>query len=142
MNDPQVELIELQTVEDSRGILIPINFKDQLKFNPARSFLLTVSSPQTIRGQHAHIQCLQAIQCLQGEVKITLIGDNTSVQHCLSSSNFVLLIPVLTWVSIEFKTSDSYVIVYASHPYDESDYLRDFDDFQKIASMTRFGGVN
>ena len=57
------------------------------------------------------------------------------VTEKLSSVEKILIIPVLHWITIKFLVKNSHVAVYASHPYDEDDYLRNFEEFVAEANQ-------
>jgi hypothetical protein len=58
------------------------------------------------------------------------------VTEKLSSVEKILIIPVLHWITLKFLVKNSHVAVYASHPYDEADYLRNFEEFLSEANQT------
>ena len=129
MNSSTYRLISLNSIRDSRGVLTPLEFEKQFDFIPKRIFILSPSSVETIRGEHAHRQCIQAIQSLRGEVEVSIYNGTEASVEKLSHVENILLIPALHWISVKFLEHDSQVIVYASHTYDEEDYLRNYDDF-------------
>jgi len=140
MDASTYRLISLNSFRDSRGVLTPIDFEKQIDFLPKRTFILSDSSLETIRGEHAHRDCVQAIQCLRGEVEISIDNGAEKSVEKLSGIEYVLLIPTLHWISLKFLETNSQVIVYASHPYEEKDYLRNYDEF--IGLMTRLNRGN
>jgi UDP-2-acetamido-3-amino-2,3-dideoxy-glucuronate N-acetyltransferase len=122
-------LISLKPIKDTRGLLTPLDFEKELKFLPRRTFILSASEVETIRGEHAHRVCVQAIQCIYGAVELSIHDGRNLVTEKLSSVEKILIIPVLHWITIKFLVKNSHVAVYASHPYDEDDYLRNFEEF-------------
>lgn len=135
MENSSCRLISLRSVEDSRGVLTPLDFEKELKFLPRRTFILSASEVETIRGEHAHRVCVQAIQCMHGEVEVSIHDGRNLVTEKLSSVEKVLIIPVLHWITLKFLVKNSHVAVYASHRYDEADYLRDFEEFLAEANQ-------
>ena len=135
MENSSCRLISLRSVEDSRGVLTPLDFEKELKFLPRRTFILSASEVETIRGEHAHRVCVQAIQCIHGEVEVSIHDGRNLVTEKLSSVKKVLIIPVLHWITLKFLVKNSHVAVYASHRYDEADYLRDFEEFLAEANQ-------
>jgi dTDP-4-dehydrorhamnose 3,5-epimerase-like enzyme len=129
MGNSSYRLISLKPIKDTRGLLTPLDFEKELKFLPRRTFILSASEVETIRGEHAHRVCVQAIQCLYGEVEVSIHDGRNLVTEKLSSVEKILIIPVLHWITIKFLVKNSHVAVYASHPYDEDDYLRNFEEF-------------
>ena len=50
-----------------------------------------------------------------------------------TKSNFGLYIPKLIWRKLENFSTNSLALIVASNIYDESEYIRDFDEFLKEA---------
>jgi dTDP-4-dehydrorhamnose 3,5-epimerase-like enzyme len=136
MDNSSYRLISLKPVKDTRGVLTPLDFEKELKFLPRRTFILSASEVETIRGEHAHRICVQAIQCIHGAVELSIHDGRNLVTQKLSSVEKILIIPVLHWITLKFLVKNSHVAVYASHPYDEADYLRNFEEFLAEANQT------
>ena len=136
MDNSSCRLISLKPVKDTRGVLTPLDFEEELKFLPRRTFILSASEVETIRGEHAHRICVQAIQCIHGAVELSIHDGRNLVTQKLSSVEKILIIPVLHWITLKFLVKNSHVAVYASHPYDEADYLRNFEEFLAEANQT------
>jgi hypothetical protein len=79
---------------------------------------------------------VQAIQCIYGAVELSIHDGRNLVTEKLSSVEKILIIPVLHWITLKFLVKNSHVAVYASHPYDEADYLRNFEEFLAEANQT------
>ena len=135
MDNSSCRLISLRPIKDTRGVLTPLDFEKELKFLPRRTFILSASEVETIRGEHAHRVCVQAIQCIRGAVELSIHDGRNLVTEKLSSVEKILIIPVLHWITIKFLVKNSHVAVYASHPYDEDDYLRNFEEFVAEANQ-------
>ncbi|HPC63971.1 MAG TPA: WxcM-like domain-containing protein, partial [Anaerohalosphaeraceae bacterium] len=56
----------------------------------------------------------------------------SSIRHHLNRSYYGLYIPSMVWRKLDNFSSGSVCLVLASDYYDEDDYIRDFDKFQKI----------
>ena len=48
-----------------------------------------------------------------------------------------LHIPPLVWSEQRYEGADSRLLVMASERYDESDYIRDYDDFRSLRGPAR-----
>ena len=135
MDNSSYRLISLRPIKDTRGVLTPLDFEKELKFLPRRTFILSASEVEAIRGEHAHRVCVQAIQCIHGAVELSIHDGRNLVTEKLSSVEKILIIPVLHWITLKFLVKNSHVAVYASHPYDEADYLRNFEEFLAEANQ-------
>ncbi len=124
------KLIDLKSASDTRGNLIAINFKDYFDFSVERVFyIFDVPSHQT-RGEHAHKVCYQFLIALQGSVRILLDDGHRRSEITLDKPHQGLLIPPMVWSSQYEFSEDSLVLVLASHPYDEKDYIHVYEEFR------------
>ena len=64
--------------------------------------------------------------------------DNSKEKQevCVSQSNKGLLIPPMVWHEMHDFSEDCILLVLASDYYDESDYIRNYDQFLKEADKT------
>ena len=129
MNQPEWNLIKFTFASDHRGDLLAIEFQKQLPFDPKR-FFATYNVPNTaIRGEHAHLECGQVLFALAGEIRVTLDNGFQTDEFLLDDPTVGLFIPKLTWGTQQSLTTSAILGVFASHVYDESDYLRNYDQF-------------
>jgi UDP-2-acetamido-3-amino-2,3-dideoxy-glucuronate N-acetyltransferase len=122
-------LIDLTVASDLRGSLAAIELKTDLPFSPARFFAVFDVPSQDVRGEHAHRSCEQVLVCLRGSVSCIVDDGKTREQFTLDSARVGLYMPAMTW-GTQFRYSPDAVLgVFASHPYDSEDYIRDYDAF-------------
>jgi dTDP-4-dehydrorhamnose 3,5-epimerase-like enzyme len=90
-------------------------------------------TPETVtRGRHAHYELQQVLVAVAGKVIISCEppgGD--AVVFVMDTPRVGLYIPALFWHVIQFSPG-SVVMSLASTHYDEMDYIREYDDFQKM----------
>lgn len=126
---PGVTLHVMPLFADLRGELCVGEFGKDIPFVPKRYFLVFgVPSPK-VRGEHAHRACHQFLVCVRGQCS-ALVDDGVNRQEFrLDHPRLGLYLPPRVW-GIQYKfTPDATVAVFASHPYDPSDYIRDYDAF-------------
>jgi len=82
------------------------------------------------RGGHAHKVCTQLLVCLQGDCWVTMDDGHTRTHIFLNEPHKGILIPPGVWAEQSYGPQ-SLLMVFADHPYDEDDYMRDYDVFQK-----------
>lgn len=81
------------------------------------------------RGKHAHKSLKQVLFCPCGACTISL-DDGTEVREVrLDKSTEGLLVEACVWREMYDFTPDAVLMVLASDYYDESDYIRDYDEF-------------
>ncbi len=127
-------LYEMRHVVDpARGNLTVGEF-EELPFIPRRYFLTYgIPSLQT-RGEHAHRECAQFLVCTHGECHLRVDDGENSAEFCLNRPTFGVLVPPMVWAAEHLHSSDSALLVLASHPYAPEDYIRDYQEFLAIVS--------
>ena len=106
--------------------------ESQIGFKAVRFFSITALLDKQRRGGHAHKECFQFLISTNGKIQVeTRSGPSLSVvASALTPGNFGLLVPPLTWVDLSFPQRGDSLVVLASHPFDEDDYIRDFAAFR------------
>lgn len=127
VNDCFVE--GLPHFSDLRGELVPLEIKKGLPFEPVRVFMVYGVSGQYVRGEHAHHNCRQFLISAHGSVSVIVDDGKQRKEVVLDKPNIGLYLAPMTW-GIQYKfSSDAVLLVLASLPYDEADYIRDYDTF-------------
>jgi len=83
------------------------------------------------RGGHAHKQCQEMIIAVSGSFSVTLDDGKAQKTYLLNRPYQGLLVETGVWRTLEEFASGSVCLVLASAPYDESDYIREYSDFQQ-----------
>lgn len=87
---------------------------------------------QAIRGGHAHRELYQLVIAVSGSFRITLDDGRNKIEHVLADSTKGLLIVPGIWRDLDMFSNGGACLVLASEIYDEMDYIRDFNLFQKM----------
>jgi len=125
-------LVPLPSFHDLRGDLVVVEFEKQLPFIPRRHFVVHNVSGSKVRGEHAHHVCKQFLVALHGCLHVVVNNGTRHREVRLDSPGWGLLIEPMVW-GIQYKFSaDAVLGVYASHPYDNNDYIRDFNEFIRL----------
>ncbi|TPJ30632.1 WxcM-like domain-containing protein [Mesorhizobium sp. B2-8-3] len=123
------ELWRLPHFSDLRGELAPLEFGHNLPFKPLRSFLVYGVRSDKVRGEHAHRQCQQFLIATHGRLSVVVDDGHDRKEVSLADPSVGLYLPPGVW-GIQYKFQpDTVLLVMASHPYDASDYIRDYSDF-------------
>lgn len=88
------------------------------------------------RGRHAHKRCTQILSCVAGEVDLLLDNGSHKVSARLSTNSDAVLIPPGVWAEQTYLQDRSVLLVLCDQPYDEDDYLRDYNEFIEWKSVT------
>lgn len=82
------------------------------------------------RGFHAHKELQQILICMYGKIEVTLDNGEGNVDtFILDSPEKGLYVGAQTWRTTKWLESDSVLLVLASEHYNESDYIRDYEEF-------------
>ena len=116
--------------KDTRGTLVPIEFNN-LPFKPKRIFYVRDVPKGDCRGNHAHFTTKQILVCLQGEINVKL--DTIDIEWEITlEPNESVFVDKLVWDSQVYMTGDDILMSICSTPHDDSDYIKDFEEFRKI----------
>jgi hypothetical protein len=83
------------------------------------------------RGGHAHVELEQLIIAASGSLDVILDDGHVRHRFHLNRSYFGLYVPKMMWREMDNFSSSSVCLVLASTFYDESDYIRDYQEFVK-----------
>jgi dTDP-4-dehydrorhamnose 3,5-epimerase-like enzyme len=114
--------------EKEQGIL-RIFESENLPFIVKRVFSVVNAKGGSKRGQHAHKKCNQLICCVAGEVNLICDDGKTQVGRFLSPKAEAILVPSGVWAEQDYLKDNSVIIVFCDQPYDEQDYIRDYDEY-------------
>jgi hypothetical protein len=128
MNNKIAELIKIPVVEDQRGNLGVIE-KGSIPFEIKRVYYLYDVPSGAYRGAHAHIGQKEFLIALSGSFDVLLNDGTIKEKVTMNRPNTGLLIKEGIWRELENFSSGAVCLVVSSGVYDESDYIRDFEEF-------------
>ncbi len=129
-----VKLADEPVFRDMRGSLVARQAAGgSLPFVPARLFWVFDVPSKEVRGEHAHRVCEQLLICTQGSVLVVVDDGEHRQEVLLDHPARSLYIPPMVWGVQYAYSQDAVLLVAASHPYDASDYIRDYDEFLRLA---------
>jgi dTDP-4-dehydrorhamnose 3,5-epimerase-like enzyme len=126
-------IIELPKIADPRGNLTFIETSRHIPFEIKRVFYLYDVPGGAERGGHAHTRLEQFMVAMSGSFDVILDDGTRRKRVHLNRSYYGIYIPPLIWREMDNFSSGSVCMVLASEPYDQTDYLRDFDAFVRLA---------
>lgn len=128
-----IELISIPKIEDNRGNLSVIE-NDCIPFEMKRVYYLYDVPSGAERGGHSHIEQKEFLIALSGSFDV-LLNDGKEQQKVTLNKPFEgLLIHQGIWRELNNFSSGSVCLVIASAVFDETDYVREFEEF--IVSKT------
>ena len=127
----QCRLIDLPKISDPRGNLTFIENGRNIPFDIKRTYYLYDVPGGAERGGHAHKDLHQLIIAMSGSFDILLDDGNSKKRFHLARSYYGLYVCPMIWREMDNFSSGAVCLVLASNFYDESDYFRDYSDYQK-----------
>ncbi len=126
-----VTLVDLPVVTDPRGDLTFLEANNHVPFDIQRIYYLYNVPVDSERGGHAHLELEQVVFALSGSFRMKIDDGVTKQEFWLRNPRQGLYINRLIWREMDCFSQGAVCMVVASKPYDEADYLRRYDDFQK-----------
>lgn len=124
---------------DARGQLVSLEeFKD-IPFQIKRVYFMYDTEKGVVRGKHAHKNLEQILVCIHGSCKILLDNGHEKKVVPLERPYEGLYVANDMWREMFDFSEDAVLLVFASEVYDESDYIRDYDEFLKFVEERKNG---
>ena len=128
-------IIELPKFLDARGNLSFAEQFAQMPFEIRRVYWLYDVPGGISRGGHAEINNEELVIALSGSFEI-LINDGVHTRtFTLNRSYYGLYIPKGVWREIREFSTNAVALEFGSIPYNENDYIRDYDAFCEYAKQ-------
>ncbi|MEA2444590.1 MAG: hypothetical protein QOJ12_1882 [Thermoleophilales bacterium] len=128
---PGVQLLTFRKIPDPRGNLTPVESGRDVPFAIRRVYWIYDVPGGTARGGHAYRTGEEVFIALSGSFDLTVDdGCGATVRQALNRSYYGVHVPALNWRRLENFSTNGVCLVLASTPYDEADYLRDYEDFR------------
>lgn len=128
-----VQEITLPQIHDPRGDLTFVEGGNHIPFDIRRVYYLYNVPVDSERGGHAHRDLEQVVFALSGSFRMKIDNGQTKSEYWLRDPRKGLHISRLIWREMDAFSQGAVCMVLASHPYDEADYFRDYDDFLNAA---------
>lgn len=122
-------LIKLRTLIDSRGGLAFAESHHDVPFEIKRVYYIFNLDQERKRGEHAHKKLKQLMICVKGSCKVLLRDADSSFEHHLKEPTVGLLVEEPLWREMYGFSEDCVFLVLANEYYDESDYIRDYEEY-------------
>ena len=134
MRSGSVRLIDLPVVSDPRGDLTFVEGDNHVPFDIARVYYLYNVPVDAERGGHAHKVLQQVVFGLSGSFRLKVDDGVKQTEFWLRNPRQGVLIDRLIWREMDSFSQGTVCMVLASHPYDEADYIREYESFLKATN--------
>ena len=129
-----INTLTFSPIGDDRGSLVALEAHKTVPFDVKRVYYIFGTQAGVSRGFHAHRALKQVAVCVIGKCRMVLDDGQSRKDVWLDSPTKGLLIGDLIWREMHDFSPDCVLLVLASEHYDESDYIRNFDDFKKAVN--------
>ena len=122
-------LIDFPKITDPRGNLTVAQALTDVPFAIKRAYWVYDVPAGECRGGHAHKSCKEVLVALSGSFHVTVDNGEEQKTVLLNHPYQGLLIDTDVWRTLDDFSSGAVCLVLASEPFDEDDYIREYDDF-------------
>lgn len=135
-NMNKVQMLEFPQYGDERGHLVVVEGERDIPFDIKRAFYIYGSDSEVVRGQHANRESEFVLINVAGKSKVKVKdGEGNEAIYCLNRPHTGIYLPTMVWKDMYDFSPDSVLLVLASMHYDDSEYIRNYNDFvREIAS--------
>lgn len=128
------KITELPRIQDPRGNLSFIEEDQHFPFKIERMYWIYDVPGGQIRGGHAFRLQHEMIVALSGSFDVVVNDGHKQQVFSLNRSYYGLYIPAGIWREMNNFSTNSLALVLSSTLYDESDYIRDFDEYLTLSN--------
>ena len=124
-------IVNFSVLGDERGSLVALEQNKNIPFEIKRVYYIYGTQKGVSRGFHAHKDLEQVLICVSGSCRILLDDGDQQQSIILDNPSKGLYVDSMKWREMHDFSHDCVLLVLASRHYDESDYIRDYQDFIK-----------
>ncbi len=128
----QVKKYKFQKHGDDRGMLVALEEGKDIPFVIKRVYYIYDTLTGVRRGFHAHKNLKQILICVKGSCKLHLDNGHETAEVVLDKPYEGIYIENNIWREMYDFSKDAVLLVLASELYNESDYIRNYQDFIKF----------
>lgn len=116
------------------GNLFIAEANHQIPFDIKRVYFInSLANPTAVRGRHAHKALEQVVFCVSGSFMLHLDDGTTRQRITMNDPSFGVRLGPMLWHTMSHFSYDCVILVFASAPFEETDYIRDYQAFLDAA---------
>ena len=92
-------------------------------------YIYDFDSDKSVRGYHAHKNLEQVLFCISGKVTLKLDDGFNTYEQEINEPHIGIFIGKYVWHTMRNFSDDCVILVFASDYFNESDYIRNYDEF-------------
>jgi dTDP-4-dehydrorhamnose 3,5-epimerase-like enzyme len=123
------EVRSIPSVANALGSIGVLEDMSLVPFSIERVYFIYDVPPGSERGSHAHKKLEQFMVAASGSLTVELDSGFGKESFVLDSPSLGLYVPPGMWRDLKDFSENSVCLVLASAKYDESDYMRDYEEF-------------
>ena len=128
------KLIDFVDFSDEKGSLVACEYQKNCPFDIKRIFYIFDTKPGVARGAHANRNSEFLLIAINGSCKVK-IDDGTKTEIVsLDSPSKGLYLDKMLWKEMYNFSYNAMLLVLASTLYDETEYIRNYNDYVKEVS--------
>jgi dTDP-4-dehydrorhamnose 3,5-epimerase-like enzyme len=127
-----IKMLHFPKFLDERGNLSFLQVDDHIPFDLQRVYLIYDVPGGEIRGGNAFVNQEEIIIALSGSFDVVVKDGLREIKYTLNRSYYGLYIPNMVWRHFENFSTNSLAILIANKAYEENEYVRDFNQYQKM----------
>lgn len=128
----QPKIIELPRFLDARGNLSFAEQNNHIPFTIQRTYWIYDVPGGEARGGHAFRQNEEFIIALSGSFDVIVDDGQNKKKFTLNRSYYGLYVPAGQWREMTNFSTNSLALEFGSTHYCKDDYIRDYEEFQKL----------
>ncbi len=117
---------------DERAQLVVFEEQKDIPFAIKRVYFMYDTAQGVVRGKHAHKNLEQILVCIHGSCKVLLDNGKERKIVPLEKPYEGLYVANDMWREMFDFAPGTVLMVFASEYYDETDYIRNYDEFLKF----------
>lgn len=133
MKEMNTKIIKFKKNTDKYGNLVPIEECDTFPFSIRRVYYIYSVDEGVRRGFHSHKELNQMLICVSGSVNILLKTPFEEKIVTLDKPDEGLYIGPMIWREMYDFSEDAVLLVLADKHYNECDYIRKYENYEKMA---------
>lgn len=129
------KLLQFKELGDNRGNLVVVEGEESIPFAIKRVFYIYNSDSDVVRGEHANRESEFVLINVSGSSKVRISDGKVEDIVLLDKPGKGLYIPKMVWKDMYDFSEDSVLLCLASTHYNSEEYIRDFEEFRKEATL-------
>lgn len=133
MDISRPQILQLPKIHDPRGNLTFVEGEGTVPFEIKRAYWIYDVPAAAERGGHSHHAMSQLLVAVGGSFNVNVCDGLDWRSFTLNRPFEGLFIPPGFWRTLDNFSSGAVCLSLVSTRYDEADYVRDFEEFKRLA---------